>query len=275
MLPEPDSQWVNSNTSQEIHRPSEEPRYRGVPYYSCGQRFRERHRSLSSVFTVGVWNQSDRLTPGRQIGAWWVHWIDEVLEFGHVELAQPDHSLTGTNLISVSLAGLDGPEGQFLFEVPEQCGIEHEHALCGLWPHIRRATPSHRTYLRPEHQIHRPDIGPLGLLAGRALDALRQQRHHLIGRQRIRIFMPLLDQMVCSEGACAGPALDHQVIELVDVTAGDQHLLGCDGRRIYLYDVAVTGPVVYPRIHDLAPYPRSNGSVIDQSRYPAVHLERG
>ena len=84
-----------------------------------------------------------------------------------------------------------------------------------------------------------------------------------------------LDQMVCSEGACAGPALDHQVVELVDVTAGDQHLLGCDGRRIYLYDVAVTGPVVYPRIHDLAPYPRANGSVIDQPGYSTVHLERG
>ena len=79
--------------------------------------------------------------------------------------------------------------------------------------------------------------------------------------------------MICSEGTRATTTLDHQVVELADMSASNQHWLRRDDGRIHFNDVSVTGPMVYPGIHDFALNPRTHGSVIYQPGNSTVQLE--
>ena len=55
--------------------------------------------------------------------------VDEDLGLGLRELAEPDHTLPGRNLVPVGLADLDGTERELVAVEPEQAGKVHEHPL--------------------------------------------------------------------------------------------------------------------------------------------------
>ena len=97
--------------------------------------------------------------------------------------------MSGADFVPVSLAGLDSSERQSLPEVPEQDGVEHEHALRSLRPHVSDPGPLHGPYPRAEHEVHHSDIGPFGLRTGRALHTRVEDGIDFIRIQGVRVLL--------------------------------------------------------------------------------------
>nr|AIF19083.1 hypothetical protein [uncultured marine group II/III euryarchaeote KM3_85_D06] len=78
-----------------------------------------RHRGWLWVWPCGVWHEVERLAiPRREVVNGWRFGVHEVLQLSHVELSLANHSLSGTNLVTVPLPDLNDAEWQSLSEVP-------------------------------------------------------------------------------------------------------------------------------------------------------------
>ena len=155
VLPEPNFRGLNPDIFQEMHCHSQEPSNSWVLHNSRFECFFDCNFNLTWVRAIGIGQHVDPSLPSAQIDSRRLFRIDEILQFGHIELPEPNHPLPRTNFVPVSLTSLHCSEWQPLPKMPVECWVEHEHPLRSLRPHESGPRTPHCTYARLEHQTHR------------------------------------------------------------------------------------------------------------------------
>ena len=121
--------------------------------------------------------------------------VDEYLSLGLGELPQPDHTLTGRDLISKGLADLHRSKGQAVAEVAQEPGEVDEHALCSL-----RAEVAGHLIARAdhglEHEVELVDLGELSATLRTADLVVLNAAIDLLIAESIRHLHDVLDEVV-------------------------------------------------------------------------------
>ena len=145
---------------------------------------------------------------------------DEVLDLHLLELEQAEDEVARRNLVPKRLSDL----GDAKRHLDPSCGHDvlelHEHRLRRLRSQVDLGSslldrPDHRA----EHHVELARAGQRGIAADRTLHRrVLKNPGHLVGRRALDLLpKPLLDQVIGSEPALAGAAVDQRVIEALDV----------------------------------------------------------